>query len=191
MQFYIQSEEETSISNSINSDSESFCYFNNKEEEKDKGLNTKRRYTSPHEQPVNVFFPKYDSINEKEEERFSSIFNENSDDEGNDSRLFPDYSSHSYQEEEEDEEEEVGNDKVDKHSRSVPIMINTDKSINGFEEQDSCSGSLSSFVESFTELNKFKESLQSDIERELEKSFEVPLKRVPSWKLLPNYGFDY
>ncbi|KAJ6240291.1 hypothetical protein M0813_24289 [Anaeramoeba flamelloides] len=189
MQFYTQSEEEPSTSNCNNSDSESFYFFNNKEEkEKEKNHNAKRRYNSLHEQPVNVFFPKYDSVNEKEEEQFSSIFGENSDNEGNDSRLFPEYSSYSDQEE---EEEEYENKKLDKHPRSVPIMINTEQSSNGFEEQDSYSGSLSSFVESFIEPNKFKESLQSDIERELEKSFEVPLKRVPSWKLLPSYGFDY
>ncbi|KAJ6251380.1 hypothetical protein M0813_15037 [Anaeramoeba flamelloides] len=69
-------------------------------------------------------------------------------------------------------------------SRSIPIPID-----QKFHKEESGSGSeeekirQNEFAFTFIEPHKYIESLQTEMERELSKSFNVPLKRVPSWRI--------
>ncbi|KAJ3452466.1 hypothetical protein M0812_04235 [Anaeramoeba flamelloides] len=69
-------------------------------------------------------------------------------------------------------------------SRSIPIPIE-----QKFHKEESGSGSeyektmQNEFAFTFVEPHKYIESLQTEMERELSKSFNVPLKRVPSWRI--------
>ncbi|KAJ3448416.1 hypothetical protein M0812_00896 [Anaeramoeba flamelloides] len=72
--------------------------------------------------------------------------------------------------------------------RSIPIQIEQKFNIS---ESGSGSGSGSedettlqnNFAFTFIQPHKYIESMQTQMERELSKSFNVPLKRVPSWRV--------
>ncbi|KAJ3450435.1 hypothetical protein M0812_06611 [Anaeramoeba flamelloides] len=75
-----------------------------------------------------------------------------------------------------------------KKKRSVPIPINyhsprtlTLSSISSESEEDSLSENESPLT--FIQPHRYLQVIQTQNERELRKSFNVPLKRVPSWRI--------
>ncbi|KAJ6250906.1 hypothetical protein M0813_15724 [Anaeramoeba flamelloides] len=75
-----------------------------------------------------------------------------------------------------------------KKKRSVPIPINYHhpstsvlSNINSESEEESMSEN--EFPLTFIEPHRYLQAIQTQSERELRKSFNVPLKRVPSWRI--------
>ncbi|KAJ3431950.1 hypothetical protein M0812_20875 [Anaeramoeba flamelloides] len=71
------------------------------------------------------------------------------------------------------------------NKRSVPIPINLKPNPMIVKKKDHQKQNYlrSNFAVTFIQPHKYVESLQTEIERELSKSFNVPLKRVPSWRI--------
>ncbi|KAJ6246422.1 hypothetical protein M0813_19321 [Anaeramoeba flamelloides] len=79
-----------------------------------------------------------------------------------------------------------------KKKLSVPIPINhrlsaqftsTNTNKNNSSESEEENPLENQFPLTFIEPHKYVDSIQTEIERELSKSFSVPLKRVPSWMI--------
>ncbi|KAJ6233553.1 hypothetical protein M0813_29860 [Anaeramoeba flamelloides] len=118
--------------------------------------------------------------NDRENKRFSEIFQKVSKFEQNNSQLF-------------DEEDQFCSDdqlekwkKFQQENKSIPIPIfnsaSKDLPISDSSIEIKAKGGESLFVQP----HKFLESLQTTTERSIENAFNVPLKRVPTWKIQNN-----
>ncbi|KAJ6230885.1 hypothetical protein M0813_06453 [Anaeramoeba flamelloides] len=194
MKFDNNLDEQPNRSNNSDSDDESFSFFQNDEEkesendsESDRSNNNKSNrknsysgnfhsYEYENEKQMDVFFPNFEYLKEEqeeEEERFSSLFGNNKENE--------DFNFGNSQ-----EESSCSSDREEMELKSHPIMIKVGNDQNLNESVE-----IKSFTLSISEPYNFEEFYKSDMDKELEKSFQVPSKRVPSWKLYSNYDSDY